>query len=98
MRPLDASKIRMWTRISRGKKKWRTIRKQMLLLLGRLKCQRMPWIAGMVFTLKPFSTIAVESLITERAQREVPFADTPLTFGRRRFTLSITNDPLAIQE
>jgi len=98
MRPLDASKIRMWTWIPRGKKKWWTIRKQMLLLLGRLKYQRMPWIAAMVFTLKPFSTIAVESLTTERAQREVPFADIPLTCGRRRFTLSTTNDLLAIQE
>jgi len=98
MRPLDASKIRMWTWIPRGKKKWWTIRKQMLLLLGRLKYQRMPWIAAMVFTSKPFSMIAVESLTTELAQKAVLFAGTPLTCGRRRFTLSTTDDLPATQE
>lgn len=58
----------------------------------------MPWIAAMVFTLRPCSTIAVESLTTELAQKAVLFADTPLTFGKHRFTLSTTNDPLATQE
>jgi hypothetical protein len=97
MRPLDASKIRMWTWISRGEKKWWTIRKQMLLLLGRLKYQRMPWTAAMAFTLKLCSMIAVESPTTEPAQKVELFAVTLLTYGRRRFMLGITDHLLAIQ-
>ena len=98
MHPLDASKIKMWTWISRGKKKWWTIRQQMLLLLGRLKYQRMPWTAAMAFTLKPCSMIAVESPTTEPAQKAVLFVGILPTYGKRKFTLSTTDDLLAIRE
>jgi len=41
--------------------------------------------------------IAAESPTTGPALRVEPFADTPLTYGRRRFTLSTTDHLLAIQ-